>query len=57
MGFGIEQRIGELRVIGEEEKALARLVEPTDRGEVGVVVAFQAIEDGRAAFGVMAGGD
>ncbi len=54
MGFRIEKRLREFRVIGEEQQAFARLVESAHGGEVGVVEMFQAVIDGGPALRVVA---
>ncbi len=56
MGFRIEQALRQHRVIGEEQKPLARLVEPADRREGRNVDMVETAEDRRPALGIVAGG-
>src|SRR4051812_43161244 len=43
----VEQRLGEFRIVGEEQQPLARLVEPADRREVWDIKLGQAVIDRR----------
>ena len=54
---GVEQALGETRVVASSKQALARLVEAADRRHEGQVEFCQAVIDGAAVLRVVAGGD
>src|SRR5690606_37845889 len=54
---GMHHRVGQLAVGGEQQQAGGVDVEAADRDPARALQGGQGVEDGRAAFGILAGGD